>query len=264
MANQETIELTRDARGIATLTLNRPEVRNAMNATMIAEITDAFAGLSADKAVRAVVIRGAGKVFCAGGDLNWMRDVEGYTKDEVAEDSRRLQDMYRAILDCSKLTIARIHGAAMAGGMGMVACCDAALARDNVKFRLTEVRIGLAPGIISPFLLTKIGPGWLRYLTVSAAMFGVAEALRMGLVHASAEDDTTLDGLVDGHISLALDSSPDAIANSKRLLAELGGAPDAAVLETGLRWNVTTRTSPEAKAGIGAFLDRRPPPWGNG
>lgn len=264
MPDTSTIRVKCDARGIATVTLDRPDVRNAMNPEMIGEITHAFAGLSADDSVRAVVVRGAGKGFCSGGDLNWMRDVEGYTVDEVADDSRRLQDMYRAIADCPKPTIARIHGAAMAGGLGIAACCDAGLATVDAKFRVSEVRLGIVPGIIGPFLLAKIGTSRLRYLAVSAKMFGAEEAREAGLIHGIAADEVTLDKMVAEHETLALEASPEAITETKRLIAAIGGGPDPAVFEAALGWNVRTRMSDAARDGIGAFLERRPAPWAPG
>ncbi len=261
MSDASTIRVSRDSRGIATVTLDRPEVRNAMNPEMIGEISDAFAALSADDTVRAVVVRGAGKGFCSGGDLNWMRDVEGYTAEEVADDSRRLQDMYRAIADCPKPTIARIHGAAMAGGLGIAACCDTGLASADAVFRVSEVRLGIVPGIIGPFLLAKIGASRLRYLAVTAKMFDAGEALRAGLIHGVAADEEALDELVAEHETLALEASPEAIAETKRLIAAIGGGPDPDVFEAALGWNVRTRMSDAAHDGIGAFLERRPAPW---
>jgi methylglutaconyl-CoA hydratase len=255
------ILVDRDDRGVATITLNRPEVRNAINPEMIGEVTDAFTTLSADAAVRAVVVRGAGKVFCAGGDLNWMRDVEGYTEDEVAEDSRRLQNMYRAINECPKTTIARIHGAAMAGGLGIAACCDASLAVKNTNFRVSEVRLGIVPGIIGPFLLARIGTTWLRHLAVTARMFDGDEALRIGLVHGVAEDEARLDTIVAEHVTLAMEASPEAVAETKRLIAGIGSGPDPTTFDDALAWNVRTRRSDAASEGIGAFLERRKADW---
>ncbi len=261
MSDYETIAVSRDGNGIAGVTLSRPEVRNAMNARLIAEVTDAFTTLGADDGVRAIVIRGAGKVFCAGADLNWMRDVENHTADEVAADSRRLEAMYRAIDDCPKTTIARVHGAAMAGALGIVACSDAVIAERSTKFCVSEVRLGLTPGIISTFLLPKVGASRMRYWAVSAIVFEAEEALRAGLVHRIADDEDDLDRAIDAQIDLALAAAPEAVAWTKELLAEAGGAGDPAVFERGLRSNLRARTSEVAKAGIAAFLDKRAAPW---
>jgi methylglutaconyl-CoA hydratase len=261
MADHETITVSTDGRGIAVVTLNRPEVRNAMNARVIAEVGQAFTALGADPGVRAIVVRGAGKVFCAGADLNWMRDVEDQTADEIAGDSRRLEAMFRAVDECPKTVIARVHGAAMAGALGIVACSDIAIAEEGTKFCVSEVRLGLTPGIISTFVMPKVGASRMRYWSVSAVVFEGAEALRAGLVHRLADGEDELDRMVDEQIDLALTASPDAVAWSKQLLAEVGGAGDPAAFDRGLAWNLRARTSDVAKAGIGAFLEKRPPPW---
>ncbi len=264
MPDYETIAVSCDPRGIAAVTLNRPEIRNAMNARLIAEVTDAFIELGADDGVRAIVIRGAGKAFCAGADLNWMRDVEDHTADQVAADSRRLEAMYRAIDECPKTTIARLHGAAMAGALGITACADVAIAERATKFRVSEVRLGLTPGIISTFVLPKVGASRLRYWAVSAIVFDAEEALRAGLIHQVADGEDDLDRRVLAHIDLALGAAPEAVAWTKQLLAEASGAGDAAAFDRGLEWNLRARTSDVAKAGIAAFLDKRPAPWSAG
>jgi methylglutaconyl-CoA hydratase len=264
MSDYETIAVSTEVNGIASVTLNRPEVRNAMNARLIAEVTDAFTALGADQGVRAIVVQGAGKAFCAGADLNWMRDVEDHSSEEVAADSRWLEAMYRAIDECPKTTIARLHGAAMAGALGITACADVAIAEKGTKFCVSEVRLGLTPGIISTFVLPKVGASRLRYWAVSAVVFEAEEALRAGLVHQIADGEEDLDSRIDAQIGLALTASPDAVAWSKQLLAEASGAGDAAAFDRGLDWNLRARTSDVAKAGIAAFLDKRPPPWSAG
>ncbi len=261
MQETGTLAVSRDRRGIATITLDRPAVRNAMNPQMMDELAASVAELGAEEAVRAIVLRGNGPVFCAGADLNWMRDTEGASLEEVAADSRRLQAMYAALAACPKMTIACVHGAAMAGALGLVSCCDVAVAAAATKFCLSEVRIGLAPGIISSFLLPRIGPGWLRYFAIGAIVFETEEAVRAGLIHEVAADQADLDARVEAHCKLALAASPEAVAATKALLAEMGAAPDQALLETALSWNVGTRSSEAAKEGIGAFLERRKPRW---
>ena len=264
MADNGTLAVSRDGRGIATVALDRPAMRNAMNPALMDALTAAITELGADPAVRAIVLCGNGPVFCAGADLNWMRDTEGASAQDVAADSRRLQSMYAALASCPKMTIARIHGAAMAGGLGLVGCCDVAVAASGTKFCLSEVRIGLAPGIISSFLLPKIGPGWLRYFAIGAIVFGTEEATRAGLIHQTAADEADLDARVQAHCRLALAASPEAIAATKALLADMAAAPEAALFETALSWNVRTRTSDAAKEGIAAFLERRKPRWVGG
>ena len=261
MSDHETITVSTDGNGIASVTLNRPEVRNAMNARLIAEVTEAFTTIGADGGVRAIVVRGAGKAFCAGADLNWMRDVENHSAEEVAADSRRLEAMYRAIDECPKTVIAGLHGAAMAGALGIAACCDVVIAERATKFCVSEVRLGLTPGIISTFVLPKVGASRLRHWAVSAIVFDAEEALRAGLVHRIADGEDDLDRQIDAQIGLALAASPEAVAWTKQLLAEATGAGDAAAFERGLQWNLRARTSDVAKAGIAAFLDKRAAPW---
>ncbi len=261
MPQTATLSISRDRRGIATIALDRPAVRNAMNPQMMEELAAAAVALGAEDAVRAIVLRGNGPVFCAGADLNWMRDIEGAGTDDVAADSRRLQAMYEALASCPKTTIARVHGAAMAGALGLVACCDVAVAATATRFCLSEVRIGLAPGIVSSFLLPRIGPGWLRYFAIGAVVFGTEEAVRAGLIHETATGPGDLDVKVEAHCKRALAASPEAVAATKALLAEMGAARNAALFETALSWNVRTRSSQAAREGIGAFLEGPSPAW---
>ena len=261
MELHETIDVKIDPRGIATVALNRPDRRNAINPEMMDELLAALERLGGDETVRAIVLRGNGTVFCAGGDLNWMRDTEGATEEEVARDSARLQQVYIAAANCPKTIVGRLHGAAMAGALGLVACCDVAIAETDTKFCLSEVRIGLAPGIIAGFLLPKIGAGWFRYLATGAVVFGTEIAARAGLIHEVAEDGADLDARVEAHCRLALAASPEALAGTKALVADLGYGPDRALYETGLGWNVKTRMSDAAQEGIGAFLERRKARW---
>jgi methylglutaconyl-CoA hydratase len=172
--------------------------------------------------------------------------------------------MYRAIDECPKTVIARLHGAAMAGALGIASCSDVVIAERATKFCVSEVRLGLTPGIISTFVLPKVGASRLRYWAVSAIVFDAEEALRAGLVHRVADGEDELDRQVDAQIGLALAASPEAVAWTKELLAEATGAGDAAAFERGLKWNLRARTSDVAKAGIAAFLDKRPPPWSAG
>lgn len=261
MQAYRTIEVDIDLRGIASIALNRPDRRNAINPEMMDELLSALERLGGDETVRAIVLRGNGKVFCSGGDLNWMRDTKGATEDEVARDSARLQRVYAAAASCPKTIVGRLHGAAMAGALGLVACCDVAIAEKETRFCLSEVRIGLAPGIIAGFLLPKIGAGWFRYLATGAVVFRTDVAARAGLIHEVAEDIADLDARVETHCRLALAASPEAISGTKALVAELGYGPDPALFETGLGWNVKTRMSDAAQEGIGAFLERRKARW---
>ena len=261
METCRTIAVETDGRGIATVALDRPDRRNAIDPEMMDELLAAFDRLGGDAAVRAIVLRGRGAAFCAGGDLNWMRDTEGATEDEVRRDSARLQRVYAAAASCPKMLVGRLHGAAMAGALGLVACCDVAIAEKDTRFCLSEVRLGLAPGIIAGFLLPRIGAGWFRYLATGAVVFGAEVAARSGLVHEVASDEADLDARVEAHCRLALAAAPEAIAATKALIADLGHGPDPALFDAGLGWNVKTRMSAPAQEGIGAFLERRKAGW---
>ncbi len=261
MESYRTIVVQTDPRGIAAVALDRPDRRNAIDPEMMGELVSALERLGGDPGVRAIVLRGNGPVFCAGGDLNWMRDTEGASEEEVSRDSARLQRVYAAAANCPRMIIGRLHGAAMAGALGLVACCDVAIAEADTRFCLSEVRIGLAPGIIAGFLLPRVGASWFRYMATGAVVFGAAEALRSGLIHEVAADSADLDARVEAHCRLALAASPEAIAGTKALVADLGYGPDPALFPTGLGWNVKTRMSDAAKDGIGAFLERRKARW---
>lgn len=260
MAQFETIAVATDG-AVATLSLNRPDVRNAMNPTMIREITAAFADFNASDTIRIVVLRGEGKVFCAGGDLNWMRDVLGQTEREVVDDSRHLLNMYKAINDSPKLVIAAVEGAAVAGALGVISCADIVIAEANTKFCVSEVKIGLVPGIIAAFILPRIGTSWFRYLSKSALLFDTEIARTAGLIHEVASDADDLARRVDTHIRLGLGSSPDAIAETGNLIDSLGYKISEETLDKALLFNAKARLSDAAQEGISAFLEKRPPAW---
>lgn len=261
MTSFETIAVDVAENGIATVTLNRPEVRNAMNPQMIGDIRSAVDGLSSDATVRAIVFQGAGSVFCSGGDLNWMRDVAGKSRDEVETDSLQLVEMYKAIDRSPKATVGAVRGAAMAGGLGIVACCDVVIAERDTKFAVTEVKIGLAPGVIAAFLLPRIGAGALRRYAVAGSLFDTNAARRIGLIHHIGMDDAEFDSILERVTGDVLASSPDAIAMTKDLIRDLNGPADDASIATGLGYNVDARMSDQAAEGIGAFLEKSTPGW---
>lgn len=246
--------------GVARVTLNRPEVHNAFNETLIAEMTDAFTGISADGGVRAVVIRGAGKSFCAGADLDWMRRTAGYSPEENLEDARALQRMFAAIAHCPKATIAAVGGAAIGGGAGLVAVCDIAIATDAAVFALSEVRLGLVPAVVGPYVLQKVGIGAARALFVSGERFGADEALRIGLVQRvvpSAPGE--LDAAVEHKVKLLADAGPNAVAAAKQLLRDIAPlSPDDAA-ELTAQCIARLRAGDEGREGIRAFLEKRKP-----
>ncbi len=232
---------------VLTLTLNRPEVRNAINDELIAAVTAAVVCLPAG--TRVVLIRGEGKGFCAGGDLEWMRKAAAYTEEQNYEDALKVAGLFRAVIDCPAVVISLVHGAAFGGGSGLVASSDIAIARPDALFSFSEVKLGLIPATISPFVIDKIGHGHARALFTTGEPFGADHALRIGLVHEIAED---LDEAASRKIKHILASGPHAVAASKRLTAE----GDLSAEETARRL-ARARAGDEGKEGVAAFLDKR-------
>lgn len=247
--------------GVAVIWLNRPDVRNAMSAELIAELTDAVGAASEDDAVRAIVLAGRGKAFCAGADLNWMKAAANYTPTENEADAGRLAALLRAIAEAPKPTVARVHGPAFAGGLGLVTACDIAVASHEATFCLTEVRIGLIPAMISPYVLRAMGPRAASRWFLSGEVFDAAEAYRIGLVQeiAAAEE---LDGAVNALLGRLLLGGPGALAATKRLIRDVAGRPvdDALMRDTASRI-AAARAGDEGREGIASFLEKRPPRW---
>lgn len=252
---------TEFAQGIALIWLNRPDTRNAMNDVFIAELTDAFSAAIEDDAVRAIVLAGRGKAFCAGADLNWLKKARAMTPEQAREDSIGLARLLRLIHDSPKPTVARVHGPAFAGGMGLVAACDIAVASHNAKFCLSEAKLGLLPAMISPFVMKAMGVSHARRYFLTAEVFDAAEAYRIGFVHELAppeELDATVNAIL-GHLVLG---SPNALTECKNLILDLAGKPidDAIAEETAARL-ARVRASDDAQEGIDAFFAKRPPRW---
>jgi methylglutaconyl-CoA hydratase len=248
-----------DAQGaIATVILNRPEVHNAFDETLIAELTDAFTRLSEAPEVRAVVLRGAGASFCAGADLAYMGKMANYSQAENIADAQAIQQMFAAIARCPKVIVAQVQGAAIGGGAGLVAVCDIAIAAEEAKFALSEVRLGLVPAIIGPYVLEKVGMGAARALFVSGERFGAAEALRIGLVQ-QVVPASDLDTAVQQKTDLIRQAGPEAVKAAKTLLRDIAGkTPDEAAAIT-VACIANLRVSPEGQEGIRAFLEKRTP-----
>jgi methylglutaconyl-CoA hydratase len=255
-----TIRLERGPRGVARLTLARPAKRNAMSAEMIAELTRAAAELDADPDVRAVVLAGAGASFCAGGDLEWMRAQFGADRATRMAEARKLADMLGALNALGKPLIARTHGSVLGGGVGLLAVCDVAVAERDCRFGLTETRLGLIPATIGPYVVARIGAGAVRRVFFSGRVFGAEEARELGLV-ARVVDAADLDAAVEEEIEPYFSTAPGAVARAKRLVRRLGMAVDEAVLEDTIGLLADAWDSPEAQAGVAAFLDKREPPW---
>ena len=256
----ETLAIERRG-AVATLWMDRPAVFNAFNEQLIAELAAACAELDADASVRVVVLAGRGKHFSAGADLNWMRRAADSTEAENLADSRKFAAMLRALSGMSKPTIARVQGAALGGGTGLAAACDMAIAADDASFATSEVKFGIIPAVISPYVLRAIGPRHaLRYFQ-SAERFGALEAKAMGLVNEVVTVDE-LDAAVDRLVQALLACGPQAQLAAKQLLAALTGRPidDAVGEETATRI-ARQRATAEAREGFAAFFDKRAPAW---
>lgn len=245
--------------GVATVKLNRPELHNAFDQTLVTELTDVYTRLAADNSVRVVILDAEGPTFCAGADLAWMSRMARYTEAENLEDARMLQRMFAAIDTCPKVTIACVHGAAIGGGAGLVAVCDIALAGKDAKFAFSEARLGIAPAVIAPYVIRKTGIGAARALFLTGERFGPDVALRVGLVQEVEAFD--LHGAVNKKAEGVLQCGSAAIVAIKQLLRSIEGrAPDDVAEETA-RCIADLRVSPEGQEGLNAFLDKRPPWW---
>lgn len=256
----ETIDL-HVQQGVAVMWLNRPDVRNAFNETLIAELDATVATLAADDAVRAIVLAGHGPAFCAGADLNWMRKMAGYSREENEADAGKLAAMLRRLHDCPKPTIARVHGAAFAGGMGLVAACDVAVASTEATFCLSEVKLGLIPATISPYVIRAMGERAAARYFLTAEVFDAAEAYRVGFVQELCPPEE-LDATVNELLGRFMAASPQALGDAKRLLHDVAGRPidDALVADTARRI-ADSRASEDGREGVSAFLGKRKPRW---
>ncbi len=244
---------------VATVHLDRPEVRNAFNEVLIAELTQTFIGFGPE--IRAVVLTGEGNIFCAGADVQWMKRSVGASEAENARDAAAMGAMYRAVDRCPCPVIGRVNGSALGGGMGLIAACDIVVAVDGAKFGFTEVRLGIVPAVISSFVLRKTGPGPARRWFLTGEIFGAVEAKAMGLVHEVAPDIGAVDAKVEEVIRALLQCGPRAVVTAKALIREVMAlAPDAA-LEHAVQTIARIRVSPEGQEGLGAFLDKRKPDW---
>jgi methylglutaconyl-CoA hydratase len=255
----EFVTLTRSG-PVARVTLARPSLRNAFNERVIAELHACASALSADDDVRVVVLGGAGPVFSAGADLNWMSAGLEASASQVASDARALHDMLVAFDRLPQATIARVHGAAVAGGCGLVAVCDIAVAAEDAVFGFSETRLGLVPAIVSPFVLRKIGVAAARELFLTGARFGAARAREVGLASVVVAPDA-LDATVDGYIASLLAASPSAVAAAKDLIRRVAGLPIDEAFEHTRAINTERRTSADGRAGVRAFLARAEAPW---
>ncbi|MCX7251631.1 MAG: enoyl-CoA hydratase/isomerase family protein [Burkholderiales bacterium] len=245
----------------ATVTLTRPELRNAFNDAVIAELTQAFSELGARDDVRAIVLAAEGPAFCAGADLNWMRRMADYDREQNLADAARLAEMLRVIHHCPKPVVARVQGDVYAGGMGLVACCDIALSADSAHYCLSETRLGLVPATISPYVMRAMGPRAAQRYCLSAERFDAAEALRIGFVHEVVTADQ-LDSRVDAVVKALLNASPAAVRACKRLLQDVAQREiDAALIAQTVEAIADIRASTEGREGVQSFLQKRQPAW---
>lgn len=246
---------------VATLTLNRPEVRNAFNDELIAALTAAILDVGARDAVRCVVIAAEGKAFCAGADLNWMRRMADYTHDENLLDAAKLAEMLRVLYACPKPTIARVQGDAYAGGTGLVAACDIAVSSETAAYCLSEVKLGLIPATISPYVIRAMGARAAHRYFLTAERFDAAEALRIGFVHAVVPADA-LDAKVAELATTLVNAGPEAIKACKLLVQDVAERDiDAALIQMTVEGIANIRVSPEGREGVQSFLNKRAPNW---
>jgi methylglutaconyl-CoA hydratase len=252
---------TIDDLGRATLVLNRPERHNAFDDSLVAELTAALKQLAADPEVRLVVLTGAGKSFSSGADLNWMRRMSDYTHAQNLADSVALAELMRTLDTLSKPTLALVHGAALGGGVGLVAACDLVIATPDAKFGLSEVKLGLIPAVISPYVIAAIGARAARRYFISAERFDAKRARKLGLVHKIVPAEN-LAREADRMTRLLLQNGPEAMALAKQLVADVSCRPlDAALIADTAARITSARASAEGREGLSAFLEKRPPRW---
>ena len=252
--------LSERAGAVEYLTLNRPDVRNAFNEEVIAELTAWARQAAEDASLRLVVLRGAGKVFSAGADANWMAKMVSYSREQNLADARRMAEMFLALDTLPAAVIGRIHGAALGGGAGLTAICDIAVADAGTAFGFTETKLGILPAVISPYVLPKIGPSAARELFLTGRRFSAARAKEIGLVHAVVPTDD-LDATVNMYVDELLTAAPGAVAAAKALIPRVWGQSPAGAVAITSEAIASQRVAPEGQEGLRAFLDKRPPDW---
>jgi methylglutaconyl-CoA hydratase len=255
-----TLDVRRDGH-VVRVYLNRPDVRNAFNEGVIAELTQTFAGLGADASLRCIVLGGHGKAFCAGADLNWMRALAGYSWDENRADAQALADMLWTIYSCPVPVVGRIQGDCYAGGLGLAAVCDVLVAAEGVNFCLSEAKLGLLPATIGPYVVRAMGEQAARRWFITAERFDAAQAKAMGFVHELCASEA-LDARVDELVATLVANGPMAVRACKQLVQDVGARPiDAELRADTARRIADIRASAEGREGIQSFLGKRAPSW---
>jgi len=255
------LKLTEE-KSIAFVSLNRPDLRNAFNPEMIQEIKDTFKSLSTRQDLHAIVLKGEGKSFCAGGDLNWMKDMVKYSVEENKEDACRLFEMYESIYHCHVPIIGVVHGAAFGGALGLLACCDYVICEDKVQFCFSEVKLGIVPAVISAFVLKKCSLGKIGHLMLTAQVFGAKEAKSAGLAHEIC-DEESLPDRVEVALGWMREVGPEAIRATKSLIHRLPELNWAEAKEESAETIAERRVSLEGQEGLKSFLEKRKPSWRN-
>lgn len=259
LADYRLLKLTRDG-AVARLTLSRPEVHNAFDDALIAELTRAAAEIGAEPGVRVAVLAGEGKSFCAGADVNWMKRMVNYTFEENAADSGRLAAMLRALDRIPRPVVCRVHGVAYGGGVGLLSVCDLVVAASDALFSLSEVRLGILPAVISPFVLRRLSQGAGRALFLTGERFTAERALQVGLIDRVAPPDA-LDAAVDNVVAELLKGGPIAQTKIKDLIPKVYGNTPEAMADLTTRTNAEARASAEGQEGLRSFLEKRKPAW---
>jgi methylglutaconyl-CoA hydratase len=248
--------------GVGIVTLNRPERHNAFDDVLIRELSEALVKMETERDVRVVVLSSTGKSFCAGADLNWMRKAAAYSAEETRRDAAELAGMLRLLNDLKKPTVARVQGPAYGGGLGLVAACDIAIATFDAQFALTEVKLGIIPAVISPYVIGAIGERKARRYMLTAERFSAAEAYRIGLVHEIVPGEAELDEAVGEIVDALLANGPLALGECKALIKAVANRPiDQEVIDDTAKRIARVRASDEGREGMAAFLEKRKPSW---
>lgn len=261
MTEQLAVISTIDDRGVATVTLNKPELHNAFDEHVISQLIEAFTTLNDNSDVRAVILAAKGKSFCAGADLNWMRKMASYSYEENKQDAGQLAELYRTLFNLNKPTIARVQGAVFGGGVGLVACCDIAIGTRMSKFCLSEVKLGLVPATISPYVIEAIGPRLAKRYFMTAEVFSSRRARRIGLLSETVSEDD-LDTTIESLISALLNNGPDSVSKAKALVNQISyQSIDSELIEQTSELIANVRVSNEGQEGLSSFLEKRAPTW---